>query len=212
MNTVCVNFMGAPGVGKTTMAALVFAELKLRNRTAEWVGEYAKKLVYLKRFEDLNNQYMVSSKQADLFDALKGLVEFIVTDGALAHGLYYNQFNPDNTSDVAKTHAAILRRHSNHVNINILLERGDFPYEVTGRYQTEEKARAMDEELKNYLAKDCKLTLHIFKSDTSNVAQIVDHIEKLTAQGNNNNDTTAAGATSNADGCVSRPEEQTNCS
>jgi tRNA uridine 5-carbamoylmethylation protein Kti12 len=153
--TVCINFMGAPGVGKTTMAARVFSELKLRGHTAEWVGEYAKKLVYLKRFEELNNQYMVSSKQADLFDALKGCVKFIVTDGALAHGLYYNRFNPHNTSDVTKTHAAIMRRYSNHANINILLERGDFPYETTGRYQSEAEARAMDDELKTYLATEC---------------------------------------------------------
>jgi adenylate kinase family enzyme len=31
METVCVNFIGAPGVGKTTIAARVFSDLKARG-------------------------------------------------------------------------------------------------------------------------------------------------------------------------------------
>jgi hypothetical protein len=178
MDTVCINFMGAPGVGKTTMAAYVFALMKMRGHSVEWVGEYAKKLVYLGRYEELNNQYSLSSKQADLLDALQGRVRFVVTDGALAHGLFYNRFNNDNTSNVEKTHDAIMRRYSRHINMNILLERGDYVYETNGRYQTEEESRAMDMRLKTYLVDVCTIPVHIFKSHVDEASKIVEFIER----------------------------------
>lgn len=179
MDTICVNFIGAPGVGKTTMAAYVFFLLKCRGHSVEWVGEYAKKLVYLERYEELNNQYMLSAKQADLLDALCGRVKFIVTDGALVHGLYYNRFNPHNTSNVEKTHEAILRRCSKHTNINIFLERGEFAYETNGRQQTEVEAREMDTNLKNFLISECNIPVHVFKSHVDCGHDIVTLVEKL---------------------------------
>jgi tRNA uridine 5-carbamoylmethylation protein Kti12 len=178
MQTICINFMGAPGVGKTTIAARVFSELKLSGHSAEWVGEYAKKLVYLGRFEELNNQYFVSSKQADLLDALQGRVRFVVTDGALAHGLYYNRHNPDNTSDVKKTHDAIMRRYKCHANINIMVVRGDFAYETAGRYQTEEQARAMDSKIADCMT-ECEIPFTSFTSDVAKVGELVESILAL---------------------------------
>jgi hypothetical protein len=40
METMCVNFISAPGVGKTMIAAHVFLDLKAHGHTMDWVGEY----------------------------------------------------------------------------------------------------------------------------------------------------------------------------
>ena len=44
VKTYVINIIGAPGVGKTTISALLFAKLKLRGYICEYVQEYAKKL------------------------------------------------------------------------------------------------------------------------------------------------------------------------
>ena len=53
--TFVINFIGAPGTGKTTICSLVFAHLKIAGYVVEYVQEYAKKLVWEGQFEILNN-------------------------------------------------------------------------------------------------------------------------------------------------------------
>lgn len=52
--TCVINIIGGPGLGKTTMAALIFANLKKKGFIVEYVQEYAKKLVWQKKFSKLN--------------------------------------------------------------------------------------------------------------------------------------------------------------
>ncbi len=46
--TYIINFIGGPGIGKTTLSALIFAKLKLHENkyVVELVQEYAKTLVW----------------------------------------------------------------------------------------------------------------------------------------------------------------------
>lgn len=46
MKTKVVNLVAAPGVGKSTCAAMIFGEIKARHLTCEIVPEYAKWLIY----------------------------------------------------------------------------------------------------------------------------------------------------------------------
>lgn len=41
-NTLVVNLLGGPGCGKSTGAAYIFSQLKMRNIDAELVTEFAK--------------------------------------------------------------------------------------------------------------------------------------------------------------------------
>jgi hypothetical protein len=144
--TIVINFLGGPSSGKSLLAALTFAELKLRGKICEYVQEYAKTLVWLKKFELLNDQYFVSSHQNDLLRAITstGKVDYIITDGPLLNGLYYNRANPDNVSAVDKTEKFILDRYAEYDNFNIFLHRGSFPYEQEGRLQTLDQAKEVD--------------------------------------------------------------------
>ena len=145
MKTYLINLIGGPGCGKTTICALLFAKLKILGHSVEYIQEVAKSLVWAGDFDVLNNQYWVSQRQSKLLDSLQGKVQFIVTDGCLLHGIYYNRNNEDNVSNIEKTEKFIWDCYGQFNNINIYIVRGDYPYEEAGRYQSEDEAKYIDE-------------------------------------------------------------------
>jgi len=149
--TKIINIVAGPGAGKTTTAALMFGLMKLKNFNVEYIPEYTKELVWFKDFELLRNQHYVATKQYKMFKALDGIVDYIVTDGSLLHGLYYNRYYKDNICDIEKTENEILKFYNDFDNIVFFLERGDFAYETAGRYQNEEQAKIIDPILKEIL-------------------------------------------------------------
>lgn len=176
MTTRVVNLVGGPGVGKTVMASLIFAEIKIRQKTAELAPEYAKRLVWMKEFEMLDDQYMVSTEQYKLIRSMNGKVDYIVTDGPLFHGLYYNRYNKNNTSNVELTEKRILRYMGEFKNITIYLVRGDYAYETEGRQQkTVEEAVAIDIRLRSMLDEH-KIEYKAFMTNKKNVSEMVDYI------------------------------------
>ena len=177
MQTLLINLISGPGSGKTTMAALLFSELKMRGYIVEYVQEYAKKLVWLKDFDKLNNQYLVTKKQVELFEKISGNVQIIVTDACILHGLYYNQYNPDNVSNLEKTEKLIIESYHEFNNYNFFLKRGNFRYETNGRIQTEEESKDIDIKLKKYL-KMYNIPYQNFLSDKENINEMANEIEK----------------------------------
>ena len=174
--TFVVNLIGGPGCGKSTLSAMIFAKLKLHEKkfTVEFVQEYAKNLVWTRDFDTLNNQYHVTQHQYKLLEQMNGHLDFIVTDGPVIQGLYYNLHNPDNVSDHAKTQKFILDCHAKFNNINIVLRRGNFDYEPHGRLQTEGEAREIDVIL-CHLLRQHDVKFATFEADASD-EKIVDAI------------------------------------
>jgi AAA domain len=175
MDSFVVNIIGGPGVGKSTIYSLVYAWLKIRGHSAEQVQERAKALVWAKQFEVLDNQYYVSGLQNSDLAAVYGKVRFVVTDGSLIHGIYYNRHNPTNVSNIALTEKKILEMYNSYNNINVLLTRGDFDYEQCGRIQSHDEALNVDAELVKILEKH-NINYVKFRSDHQYVDQIIDHI------------------------------------
>ena len=173
--TFVINIIGAPGVGKTTISALLFAKLKLCGYVCEYVQEYAKKLVWMKDFDTLNNQYHVTKKQFELLQQINGHVDFIVTDGPLIHGIYYNKYNKDNISNIDKTEKYILNCFSKFNNINIVLDRINRKYETEGRIQSEDEAKDIDVVLK-HLLKINSIEYKNYPSEEKSVQNIIDFI------------------------------------
>ena len=176
MDTTVINIVAGPGAGKSTISALVFAELKMQGEVAEYVQEFAKTLVWTGQFEALNDQYYVTRKQKELLESIKGHVKYIITDGSLLHGLFYNRFNESNTSNIDKTEQYILKSFKSFNNFTIFLDRGQIKYEHAGRTQNEKEARAIDSTLKMLLDKN-DISYHLFPSDTTKIKEIIDLIK-----------------------------------
>lgn len=176
MKSKIINFVAGPSIGKSIFTSLIFADIKMRGYSSEIVPEFAKKLVWAKEFELLNNQYFVSNQQYKDIKAVNGHIPYIVTDGSLLHGLVYNRNNPENTSNIEKTEKAILKWYSEFNNIVFFLERNpDVKYEQEGRIQTEEEAIQIDFLLKDIL-KEFNIPFISMKSDVSLVSKISDII------------------------------------
>lgn len=166
--TIVINLIGSPGVGKSVIAAILFAELKMKGYTVEYVPEYVKSLVWKGDLETIKNQYYVSTQQYKLLQAVNGKVDFIVTDGSLFLGLYYNRHWKDNVSDIEKTELRIKDYMSQFTNYFIFLKRGDFKYEKEGRIHTEEESWNIQDDL-DYLLKIEGIDFKEYISSKSNI-------------------------------------------
>jgi hypothetical protein len=176
MKTKVVNFVSGAGAGKSLMAAMTFAELKMRHIKAEYVQEYAKTLVWQRRYEELDNQYQVSTEQYRMIKAVDGAVDYIVCDSGLIIGVFYNRYHKTNVCDVQKTEQMLLNKMTEFDNIYIFLERNpEFPFEQQGRIQDEQEAKLIDKQFKNLL-EELKLPYKSFLSSRDSIPKILDYI------------------------------------
>jgi|SRR3989338_3764129 len=180
MRTTVINIIGGPCAGKTTIASLIFAHLKLLKKVVEFASEYAKILVWKEDYEILNNQHLVSFEQYKLLQSINNKVEYIITDGSLIHGLYYNRTNPNNMSNVEKTEKAILNYYQKFNNIVIYLERNDIEYDTIGRVHTYQEALDADAGILNILQK-YKFEYRSFVSNIDEIDNMIDYILKVSA-------------------------------
>jgi hypothetical protein len=188
LNKKCysINIIGAPGVGKSTISALLFANMKIRGYIVEYVQEYVKKLVWTRDFESINNQYYLSKKTFETLNQIvsSGSIEFCISDGPLLHGLVYNLQNSNNTSNIEKTEKFILDCISKFNNINIYLE--PVPgrlYETAGRIHTEEESKQVGNLLKELLEKN-KMIFVSFPADPNIITKIIEYIQQFKLEDN----------------------------
>ena len=128
-----VNLFGGPGTGKSTLAAALFSNLKIKGVNAELVTEFAKDLVWSERNKELQDQVYILGKMYHKLWRLKDKVDVVVIDSPLPLCVYYDQGKTPGMEDF------VVELFNQFRNINILLER-NFPYQQEGRYQDEEGA------------------------------------------------------------------------
>lgn len=128
-----VNLFGGPGTGKSTLAAALFSNLKIKGVNVELVTEFAKDLVWSERNKELKNQVYILGKMYHKLWRLNDKVDVVVIDSPLPLCIYYDQNNTPGMKDF------VMGLFNQFTNINILLER-NFPYQQEGRYQDEDNA------------------------------------------------------------------------
>jgi len=150
MESYIINLYGAPGTGKSTLAAELFAELKKRNISTEITLEFAKELVYSEDKRLLRDQLIVLAEQYRRIFVLNKKVHFIITDSPVLLSIFYNRRN-GSYYDPFFTEIA-LQAHEKFNNINFLLER-DFGYNSQGRNESEQEAEVIQSGIKKFFRK-----------------------------------------------------------
>lgn len=147
MKTLVVNLLGAPGTGKSTTMAGVFAKLKSMGVLCEMVTEFAKELVWEERNETFKDELYIFAKQAHRLFRVNGKVRVIVTDRPLILTVLYNNKYGTKSKNLDNL---VIEEFSKYDNLNYLLNRVS-EYEVEGRNETEEQSKELGNELESIL-------------------------------------------------------------
>lgn len=148
--TKIVNFIGGPGVGKSTTALGVAFNLKKRLVNIEYVAEYAKDVTWEGTHALLENQTHIFSEQFRRQFRLIGKVDYVITDSPLILSCVYHEYakhklaHPEYVEQVKQFYLASYRQFD---NVTYLIEAGVRPYNPVGRNQTEAEARGVHEDV-----------------------------------------------------------------
>lgn len=142
---------GGSGLGKSVVAAQVFAELKKLHLNIELISEVVKPLAIQKRFPKSFDQFKILGQQIAKEDDLLPYIDYIVTDSPVllnaAYSRYYKCPFADQCEQVA------IQFEQQYKGLHILLTREGLPYDQSGRYQNEQQAKEMDDNIKALLDK-----------------------------------------------------------
>lgn len=140
---ICINFYGGPGIGKSTLAARVFAMLKAEGIKTELVGEFAKDLVYDKAYNVMADQHYLFAQQAHrLWRLAQSGVEVAVCDSPLLLNIAYNQ-DPNN----GYFNQFVIDTYKRYDNFDYVLDRNDEYWKIDKRDGNVEDAKLMDEKI-----------------------------------------------------------------
>lgn len=142
-----INLIGAPGAGKSTLAAGLFYKMKRKYMSVELVTEYAKDLTYDGHTTESMNQLSVFAEQHRRVDRLIGKVDYVITDSPLYLSAYY----ASKTDTPLAFRDYVITLANKHDNINFLVKR-NHPYDPNGRSQDEQSSDMIHDELKFFMA------------------------------------------------------------
>ncbi len=112
-----INIFGCPKAGKTTLMAHLFVRLKLQDIYVEMATDFAKEVLFEKRFSILENQLYILAKQEKRISELYKFADVVITDCPVLHSLVYN-------ADNYKTlHPFILEIHRKYNSLNLFVRR-----------------------------------------------------------------------------------------
>ena len=141
--TIRINLFGAPGSGKSVIAALLFAELKIREHTAELIREVAKEMIY--EGIDIGSdeiQIDIFNTQKHKEDIVISQTDFLITDSPLLLNAFYS--GDESILKIAK------KKNSKIKNINYWITRSFF-FESEGRRHDQNESDRIDNKMKRFL-------------------------------------------------------------
>ena len=143
---IIINLFAGSGAGKSTGAAYIFSQLKMKGVNCELVTEYAKDKTWEKTEKIFENQAYIFGKQYYRLSRLHGEVDLIITDSPLLLSIVYNSSNVlgNNFNNM------VLDVFNSYYNINYYINRTK-KYNPKGRWQTTEEAKELDVRVKNTL-------------------------------------------------------------
>lgn len=155
-NTLVVNLLGGPGTGKSTHSAGLFYRMKRIGINCEYISEYAKDKTWEEDHEDDIRQInftkkcqpYVTAKQWYRVARLLGKVDVAVTDSPIITGILYQGFG---CTPSWEKWAIETFNEFNNLNIFLVRNTKNHPYNPKGRSQSEEEAAELDVKTKALL-------------------------------------------------------------
>lgn len=146
MDAIVINLFGEPSAGKSTCAMDITAKLKRKGINAEYVTEFAKDKVYENNEEVFKHQEYLFGKQSFKMGRVRDKVQVMVVDSPLLLSAVYNN-NEILGEEFNKT---VLNVFNSYKSRNYLLVR-NHTYENEGRFQTEDEAKEVRDQIINQL-------------------------------------------------------------
>lgn len=176
---IIVNLFGVPGAGKSTGAAYIFSQLKMRGVNAELITEFAKDKVWENNEKVFKNQMYLFGKQSFRISRVEDEVDVIITDSPLLLSIFYNN-NPILGDNFNTLVADVFHSYN---NVNYLLTRTK-PYNPSGRHQTEEESKALEQPMRQLL-KDWNVEYKDAFGERTSYDKIVEEVWELYQNGKN---------------------------
>ena len=159
--TKVINILGAPGTGKSTYAAKLFAEMKAEGFSCELVQEFAKEIVYADNEKLRNDQLIVIGEQYRRTFVLDGKIDYIITDSPILLGIIYNKLT---TKPYPSQHfdAICQNAFERFENINIFLtHQSNRIYQQSGRVEDFKQSLEIQKQISKFITEnDLKYALN----------------------------------------------------
>ena len=172
-NMLMVNLFGAPGAGKSTGAAYIFSQLKIRDVNAELVTEFAKDKTWERNKKALENQMYMFGKQLFRITRCQDDVDVIITDSPLLLNTIYNH-NPILGEEFNNL---VFKIFNSYNNLNYYIKRVK-KYNPLGRNQTEEESDQIADKVLKML-NDRKVEFTSVEGQLNNYSQIVEDVMEV---------------------------------
>lgn len=147
-----INIYGGPGIGKSTVAASLFAELKKKGANVELCPEHVKGWAYEGRKFTHHEQILGFANQMFMEATfLRNSDAMIISDSPpFLYACYTKRYCG---SQYASPLFDLVRPYDREFPaLQVMLERGSFPYQEVGRVHTEGQSKEMDSIIKHALA------------------------------------------------------------
>ncbi len=170
-----INLYGGPGVGKSTIAAGLYARMKKEGHKVELATEYAKELVYQNRLHEMcSEQEYIFAHQNYKLRQLRKHVDYAITDSPL---LLSNVYADPKWVSYDRFRDFVGSVYKSYENISFVLER-TVDYREDGRIHTIEQALEIDRKLQSVLFAYALEKIHKISVDD----QVIDNIYNIVIQ------------------------------
>jgi nicotinamide riboside kinase len=174
--TKVINLFGGSGIGKSTTAAHLFAEMKYKGMHVELVREYVKTWAWQNKKVGPFDQIYLLGKQSKYESILYGKVDYIVTDSPLLLCPIYETYHSGKELVAPAAFNFIEDAKSKGVeHVNFVLKRNKH-FDPRGRYETREEAEKIDTAIHEFLQKHNIPFTDIVSEDRKRVEDILQYV------------------------------------